>query len=158
MTRFFYNFYNALISCGTFFQSILLLAMRLFWGGSFMISGWGKLHHISSVSDYFSSLGIPFPTINAYLSGGTELICGFCLLIGLASRLTTLPLIIVMIVALLTEHHAATINAWQDPQNFINQLPFNYLLTALIVFAFGPGKISADFLIQKLFFSPSESD
>lgn len=123
-----------------------------------MKTGWGKLHHISQISEYFSSLGIPFPTLNAYLAGSTELICGFCLLIGLASRLISIPLIGVMVVAFLTEHHAALINAWQDPQNFINQLPFNYLLTALIVFAFGPGKISVDFLIQKLFFSSSKSN
>lgn len=151
MSSFFQNFYQGLISFGTFIQSILLLAMRVYWGGSFVITGWGKLHNISDVSNYFSSLGIPFPTLNAYMAGSTEFICGFCLLIGLASRLVSIPLICVMIVALLTEHRAALLNAFNDPQNFISQLPFNYLLTALIVLAFGPGKISIDYLIQKFF-------
>lgn len=157
MLNFWTNFYTLLISYGNFFQSLLLLAIRIYWGGSFLISGWGKLHHMAGVSDYFSSLGIPFPTLNAYLAGCTELIGGFCLLIGLASRLTAIPLIFVMVVALLTAHHAALINAWNDPQNLINQLPFNYLLTALIIFAFGPGKLSVDFLVQKSFFSSSQA-
>lgn len=148
--------YLTIRSFGTVLQSILLLAMRIYWGGSFLLTGWGKWHNISAISDYFSSLGIPFPTLNAYLVGSIECVGGFCLLIGLASRLASIPLICVMVGALLTEHHEALMNAWNDPQNLITQLPFNYLLTALIVLAFGPGKISVDFLIQKLFFPPSK--
>jgi len=152
------SFYLMIVSFGTVLQSILLLAMRIYWGGSFFLTGWGKWHNISAISDYFSSLNIPFPTLNAYLVGTIECAGGFCLLIGLASRVASIPLICVMVVALLTEHHEALINAWEDPQNLITQLPFNYLLTALIVLAFGPGKISADFFIKKLFFSPSKEN
>lgn len=150
MTAFYKKFYFILISFGKFLQPILLLVMRMYWGGSLVISGWGKLHHISTVSDYFTSLNIPFPLFNAYFVGSVECVGGFCLLIGLASRLVSIPIICVLIGALLTEHRAALINAWNDPQNLIVQLPFNYLLTALIVLAFGPGKISLDFIIQKL--------
>lgn len=150
------NCYLKIRSFGTVLQSILLLAMRIYWGGSFLLTGWGKWHNIPAISDYFSSLGIPFPTFNAYLVGSIECIGGFCLLIGLASRVASIPLICVMVVALLTEHHEALMNAWDDPQNLITQLPFNYLLTTLIVLAFGPGKISVDFLIQKWFFSPAK--
>jgi putative oxidoreductase len=148
------KFYLTIISLGTYFQSILLLAMRLYWGGSLVISGWGKLHHIANVSEYFASLNIPFPMLNAYLVGTIEFVGGICLLIGLASRLISIPLICVLVGALLTEHREALLNAWNDPQTLINQLPFNYLLTALIVFAFGSGKISVDYLIQKLCCSP----
>jgi putative oxidoreductase len=143
--------YEALISCGTVLQSLLLLAMRLYWGGSFALSGWGKLHHIEGVSGYFASLGIPFPTLNAYFVGGMEFIGGLCLLLGFASRLAAIPLIVIMIVALLTEHYEALINAFSDPQTFIRQYPFNYLLTALIVLAFGPGKISVDAVLKRFF-------
>jgi putative oxidoreductase len=126
--------------------------MRLYWGGSLVLTGWGKLHNISAISDYFSNLGIPLPTINAYLVGTIELVGGFCLLTGLASRLAAIPVIGVLIGAFLTEHRAALLNAWNNPQNLITQLPFNYLLTALIVLAFGPGKVSIDYLIQKYFY------
>lgn len=154
-----YNkFYSFLTTIGEFFQSILLLAMRLFWGGSLAIGGWGKLHHISDVSDYFASLNIPFPLVNAYLVGTIECVCGLCLVLGLASRLITLPIIGVLVGALVTEHREALLNIWNDPQHFINQLPFNYLLTALIVFAFGAGKFSLDFLIHKFCCSSSRND
>lgn len=151
------NFYFFIRTIGKSFQSILLLAMRIYWGGSLVLTGWGKLHNISAVSDYFASLSIPFPLFNAYLIGTIECVCGFCLLIGLASRLVSIPLICVLLGALLTANRDAVINAWNDPQNLIVQLPFNYLLTALIVFAFGPGKVSIDYLILKLFF-PHQKD
>jgi putative oxidoreductase len=150
------KFYLMLIAFGNILQSFLLLTMRLFWGGSLVLTGWGKLHNIPAISQYFSSLNIPFPTINAYLVGSIELVCGFCLLIGLASRLASIPVICVLIGALVTEHRVALLNTWNDPQNFIIQLPFNYLLTALIVLAFGPGKISIDYLIQKFVFKNND--
>lgn len=152
MTTSFKNFYLKIRTFGTAFQSILLLAMRIYWGGSFFLSGIGKLYNISVVIDFFSSLEIPFPTISAYLVGSIECIGGLCLLIGLASRLVAIPLMCIMIVALFTTNQEALVNAWEEPQNLISQLPFNYLLTTLIVFAFGPGKISADYLIHKFFF------
>jgi len=144
-------FYLMIISVGNSLQPILLLAMRIYWGGSLILTGFGKLSNISAISEYFFSLSIPFPTINAYLVGSIELVGGFCLFIGLASRLASIPVICILIGALLTEHRAALLNALNDPQNLIIQLPFNYLLTALIVLAFGPGKISIDFLIEKFF-------
>jgi putative oxidoreductase len=152
------KFYSVLITIAEFFQSILLLAMRLYWGGSLVLTGWGKLHSISNVRDYFASLNIPFPLFNAYLVGTIECVCGLCLFLGLASRLVTLPIMGVLIGALVTEHRAALLNVWNNPQSFINQLPFNYLLTAFIVFAFGSGKISFDFLIQRLFYSSSKKN
>jgi putative oxidoreductase len=145
-------FYLMIISIGNSLQPILLLAMRIYWGGSLILTGFGKLYNISAISEYFFSLNIPFPTINAYLVGSIELVGGFCLFIGLASRLASIPVICILIGALLTEHREALLNALNDPQNLIIQLPFNYLLTALIVLAFGPGKISIDFLIEKFFF------
>jgi putative oxidoreductase len=151
MSSFCKNFYLIIISVGNSLQSILLLAMRIYWGGSLILSGLGKLYNISASSEYFFSLNIPFPTINAYLVGSIECVGGFCLFIGLASRLASIPVICILIGALLTEHREALINALNDPQNLIIQLPFNYLLTAFIVLAFGPGKISIDFLIKKFF-------
>jgi uncharacterized membrane protein YphA (DoxX/SURF4 family) len=50
------------------------------------------------------SLNIPFPTINAFWATSTE-IAGFILLfLGLGTRLISIPLLIVMIVAMFTVH------------------------------------------------------
>lgn len=143
------RFYQGLIDIGTFFQDWLLLAIRGYWGFSFFLSGLGKLLEIDPIISYFASLGIPFPEINAYVASWIEFLGGFCLLIGFAARLVSIPLALNMIVALLTAHLDAVKTIFSDPQNFIVQLPFNYLLAVLIVFAFGPGKISIDYLIEK---------
>ncbi len=145
------KFYEGLIAAGTVFQSCLLLAIRLYWGGSFFWGGWAKLTHIEPVVEFFTSLGIPFPALNAYLVGGVECIGGLCLLIGFGSRLVAIPLAITMLVALLTVNYAVVANAFEDPLLLTQQTPFNYLFAALLVFAFGPGNISLDYLLERRF-------
>lgn len=146
------NSYLFLIRAGTFLQSFLLLAMRLFWGWQFSSAGRDKLLNISPIIEYFQSLGIPFPTINAYTAASIECFGGLCLLFGFASRLAAIPLMIVMIVAMVTAHHDAFINVFNNPQGLIQQTPFTFFLTALIIFAFGPGTFSLDALVKRLFF------
>ena len=46
-------------------QSPLLLALRLYWGWHFCQTGWGKLHTHGDVTEYFISLHIPLPGLNA---------------------------------------------------------------------------------------------
>lgn len=144
----FKRFYQLIIDVGSNLQSVFLLAIRLFWGGSFFMGGLGKFQNISSITEYFSSLGIPLPALNAYMASGIECIGGACLFLGLGARLGSLGLIVVMLVALFTAHHDALITAYDDPQKLITQLPFTYLMASLIVFIFGPGKISFDYLIE----------
>ena len=50
---------------------------------------------------FFANLHIPLPKFNALLTGCTECFGGTLLLLGLAARLASLPLTIVMIVAFL---------------------------------------------------------
>lgn len=150
--------YGSLIKLGSYLQSPLLLILRLFWGYNFFISGLGKFQNIDKITQFFESLKIPFPEFNAYLSGGVECVGGLCLLLGFASRLVSIPLIITMGVAYMTAHFDAVKNIYEDPQNFINQAPFNYLLTSLIIFIFGPGRISIDYILQRLFFKSENTE
>ena len=64
-------------------QSPLLLAVRLYWGWQFFQTGWGKIHDISKPIQFFTSLGIPFPTANAYFVSYLECVGGILLAIGL---------------------------------------------------------------------------
>ena len=146
------NFYQSIIAFGDSLQSPLLLAIRLYWGYHFFISGWGKLEHIQTTAHYFSTLHLPFPLISAALAGGAECIGGACLVAGLASRLASIPLVITMIVALLTAHWGATRHLFSDSNAFISQAPFNFLLASLIILAFGPGKFSLDYLLGRWVF------
>lgn len=134
---------------GDFLKDYLLLAMRLFWGWRFLISGWEKFGNIPLVTEFFSSIQIPFAWYQAYLVATVETVGGLCLLLGLASRVVAIPLAIIMIVALFSAHLTETLAAFENPQRFIQQLPINFLLTSLIVLSFGPGKFSLDALVNK---------
>src|ERR1700740_2801553 len=78
------------------------LLSRLSVGWLFLLTGWGKLHGIEQLIGYFTELRIPYPGFMAHVVALTEFICGGFLLIGLLSRLVTIPLIINMTVAILT--------------------------------------------------------
>lgn len=146
---FFKGFYQLIIDVGSNLQSVFLLAIRLFWGGSFFMTGMGKLQDISAIAEYFSSLGIPFPIFSAYAASFVECVGGACLFLGFGARLASLGLMVVMLVALATADRDALLGAYNDPQKLLTRLPFTYLFTSVIVFIFGPGKISVDYLIEK---------
>jgi putative oxidoreductase len=146
------QFYQFLILAGTAFQPVLLLILRLYWGFSFFKAGLGKWQHIDSVSQYFASLHILLPTANAYIASSIECIGGLLLLFGLASRLVSIPLSIVMITAYLTAHLDSIKTLLVNPANFIAQDPFTYLLVCLLIFAFGPGAFSLDALLKRFVF------
>jgi len=42
-------------------QSPFRLFVRLYWGWQLAQSGWGKLHHLPNVTEFFASLGLPMP-------------------------------------------------------------------------------------------------
>jgi putative oxidoreductase len=78
------------------------LAARLCIGLTFIGTGWGKLHHLDKVIAFFTSLGIPAARIQAPFVAGVELTCGTLVLIGLFTRVASVPLIGTMVVAILT--------------------------------------------------------
>jgi putative oxidoreductase len=140
------------------FQPVLLLLLRLYFGWAFFKAGMGKLQHLDTTADYFAGLGIPMPTLNACLAGATECFGGLLLLLGLASRLVTIPLIFTMLVAYFTQHIEELRPLWTlnekggyDPATFFKAAPFPYLLTALIVLFFGPGIFSVDGVLKCYF-------
>ena len=132
-----------------YLRSPLLLAMRLFWGWQFFIAGKGKLLNLDQTVDFFTQLGLPFPQLNAILAGSTECIGGLLLLLGLGSRLISIPLAFTMVVAYLTADREALMAIITKPDDFVAATPFLFLLTSLIVLAFGPGYFSIDTLIGK---------
>ncbi len=128
----------------SFLPDPLLLIMRLYWGWQFFQTGKGKLMNLDKTASFFMELGIPLPKLNALMAGGTECFGGLLLLAGLASRLAAVPLIFTMIVAYLTAEREAVTGLFADPDAFVSAAPFLFLLAALIVFTFGPGRFSVD--------------
>jgi putative oxidoreductase len=146
------NFYERIILFGEKLQPWLLLTLRLYWGWSFLWAGWGKIHSIEKVTRFFTSLNIPFPEFHAHLVGYVELVGGALLMAGFAARFAAIPLAITMIVALCTAHSGALPGIISDQKGFISQTPVSYLMTSLIVLAFGPGGISLDGFFKRFVF------
>lgn len=143
--------YGLLIRSASYLQSPFLLIVRLYWGWQFFQTGKGKLSNLSQPTEFFASLHIPFPAFNAALVGATECFGGLLLLIGLASRLVSIPLTILLCVAYLTADNEALRSIFSDPDKFLSATPFQFLFATLLVLIFGPGAFSVDYLIGKKF-------
>ncbi len=133
-----------LTSIGTFAQSPLLLFVRLYWGVQFMQTGWGKLHNLAQVTQFFTTLGIPAPGPTALFVGCVEFFGGLLLILGLASRLTGLVLTGNMFVAYLTADHEALLSIFRNPGKFYGADPYTFLFAAVLILIFGSGWISLD--------------
>jgi putative oxidoreductase len=131
-------------------KHLFLLILRLYFGWGFMSAGLGKLLNVETHTGFFQDWGIPLPTLNVYLAGTTETVCGFLLLIGAASRLITIPLIGTMLVAYLTAHTEQLYAFWGNTSLFFKAPPFPYLFTCLVVLFFGPGLYSVDGIFDRI--------
>ncbi len=157
LTNFIESAYRLLITTGNSLQSPLLLAIRLYWGWQFFLTGKGKLANLQRPTEFFQSLGIPFPHQQAILVGCVECFGGLFLLIGLASRLVSIPLAITLTVAYLTADLDAVKSIFSEPDKFVTATEFLFLFAVLLVIAFGPGRFSIDHLLAKKFVRPEKA-
>ena len=133
----------------SFLQSPFLLIIRLAWGVQFLQTGWGKLTNIPKVVENFTSMGAPAPAVTAPFIATLEAVGGVLLILGLASRLISLPLTINMIAAYVIADREALQSIFSDSDKFFAAAPYTFLFASLIVLIFGPGQISLDHLINK---------
>ena len=145
------NIYCLWVKAVSLLQSPLLLVMRLYWGWQFFQTGKGKLMNLDRTTGFFQSLNIPHPHLNAIMAGCIECFGGLFLLLGLGSRVLTIPLIFTMCIAYVTAEHDALKAIFTDPDKFVSAAPFEFMLCAVIVLVFGPGVFSLDWLIGKIF-------
>src|SRR6201988_4402294 len=128
----------------SYLQSPFLLLIRLYWGWQLVQSGWGKLHHLSNVGEYFASLGLPMPAQMAVFISCVEFFGGIFLALGLASRITGLVLTVNLTMAYVIGDREGLLSFFSDPDKFIAAAPFAFLIASLIVLIFGAGRISVD--------------
>ena len=141
--------YGWLSSISSWAQSPFLLFVRLYWGWQFMQTGWGKLHNLAQVTQFFTTLGIPAPGPTALFVGCVEFFGGLLLILGLASRLTGLVLTGNMLVAYLTADREALLSFFSNPGKFYGADPYTFLFAAVLILIFGPGRIALDTLIAR---------
>lgn len=141
--------YRLLIAAASSLQSPFLLAVRLYWGWQFHMTGVGKLHDLSKVTDFFTSLGIPAPGPTAVFIATLEFVGGLLLALGLGARFVALLMTGNMLVAFLTADREALFSVFSDPDKLYAATPYTFLFASLIILFFGPGKLSVDALLAK---------
>ncbi|MGB9245695.1 MAG: DoxX family protein [Candidatus Acidiferrales bacterium] len=146
------NLYGVPVRVASSLQSALLLCIRVYfglWPAGIALNGWGKLHNLPHVAQFFASLGLPAPGATATFVSTFELVAGILLAVGLLSRVAALGLVIDMLTAYMTSDRDSLTSFISDPSKFYNADPFIYLAVALVILIFGPGKIALDYLIEK---------
>ena len=126
-------------------NDVLLLAIRLILAYGFYNPAITKWQNINSVAEWFGSMGIPMPLLNAYMAASTELAGVILLTLGLGSRFISVPLIVVMIVAITTVH---LVNGYEAGNNGF-EIPLYYILFLFTILINGAGKLSLDFILVK---------
>jgi len=142
--------YRLLIAAASSLQSPFLLFVRLYWGWQLAQSGWGKLHNIEKVTEFFMSLGLPAPGFTAHFIASLEFVGGILLILGLAARLIAVPLTINMIMAYIIADHDALMSIFSNPDKFYAAAPYTFLFASVVILIFGPGLFSADAAIARL--------
>ena len=121
------------------------LVMRLFFGYFWLETGWANLHNLDAFTERFVGWGIPFPAFSATLSSMTDLVGGALLMAGLLTRLTTIPMIINLVVAIAL----VVIKNVGGFDDFVELDEFVYILILFWLLMAGPGKVSLDTLINR---------
>jgi len=143
--------YDLFVRVASSLQSPFLAIVRVYWGWQIAQNGWGKLHNLTHVAEFFASLGLPAPGPTATFVATFEFVGGILLAIGLLSRIAALGLAIDMATAYITADREALFSFFSDPGKFYNADPFIFLLIGLLILIFGPGKISVDALRERIF-------
>lgn len=143
---------ESLIACGNATLHFLKrnewlgpLLVRIVFGYFWFETGLAKLHNLDGFTARFIDWGVPFPAFSAALSAWTELLGGAFIMLGLLTRLTAIPMIINMLVAigLVVIKKVGGLDDFVELDEVVYILIFFWLLMA------GPGKASLDALIMR---------
>jgi len=132
------SYLNIVFFLEKFIGPVLFLFIRIWMGQIFWYSGLSKIQTWDTTLLLFQNeYKVPFlpSDFAAYLTAGTELTCPVLLVIGLASRLAVIPMLIMTAVI-------------QGTYQCSNEHLYWAMLLGLIL-CYGPGKLSIDFLFRR---------
>jgi putative oxidoreductase len=142
--------YDGFLRAVSSLQSPFLLAVRVYWGWQLSQNGWGKLHNLQHVTEFFGSLGLPAPGFTAAFVSTFEFVGGILLALGLLSRIAALGIFIDMTTAYWTADRESFLALFSNPGKFANADPFIFWFVALLILIVGPGKLSLDTLLRRM--------
>jgi len=123
------------------FNFSMLLLRVVFGLLMIMKHGYDKMINFSTLeTKFYSFMGVG-PKFSLVLSIFAEVLCSLFLVLGLFTRLATIPLIITMLVAVFG------FNAGKPLVD--SEAAISYLIAFIVLLMCGPGKISVDGMINK---------
>lgn len=128
--------------------------IRLMVGAVFLSEGIQKfLYPALRGAGRFESIGLPIPELLGYFVGSFEIVCGGLILLGLLTRLSSIPLITIMSIAIITTKIpiAQQKGFWQMAH--AARTDYAMLLGSLFLLIKGSGNWSLD----RYFFPTAES-
>jgi putative oxidoreductase len=125
-----------------FFRSFSLLFVRLALAYGFYTPALLKWSNFDSTVEWFVTLGIPFATLSAFIAASVETIAILLLFLGLFTRFISIPLMVIMLVAIALVHLT---NGFSVVNNGF-EIPLYYFLFLSILVTQGAGKFSLDYL------------
>ena len=138
----FYLEYTVLLN---HFQSFSLLLARIALAYGFYQPAVLKWSNLDATASWFASIGIPLPYFATLLSASFEIVGVVLLALGLFTRFISLPLMIIMLIAIFVVHlpngFSAGINGFE--------IPLYYLLFLGLFLTRGAGRFSIDYLMFK---------
>lgn len=113
LAELYYTIHQAIFPRLQSLDGLAPLALRLYLVPVFWMAGTRKIDGIEGTIAWFGNpewgLGLPFPTLLAYLAAYSEAIGAILLALGLATRWISVPLIVTMLVAIFAVHWG---NGW----------------------------------------------
>lgn len=108
LTGWYYSLHNAIFPRLQHLDGLAPLALRLYLVPVLWMAGAQKIAGMDNTIEWFGNpdwgLGLPFPSLLAHLAAYTEVVGAMLLLLGLATRWISVPLIVTMLVAIFAVH------------------------------------------------------
>lgn len=124
------------------------IIVRLMVGAVFLSEGMQKFLFPSlRGAGRFEKIGLPSPEFLGSFVGAFEILCGALILIGLLTRLASIPLVIIMLVAMATTKADVLANQGFWEMLHASRTDWAMLLGSIFVLIKGGGFWSLDYLI-----------
>jgi putative oxidoreductase len=108
LAQWYYSIHNAVFPRLKYLDGLAPLALRLYLVPVFWMAGTQKIAGMENTIEWFGNpdwgLGLPFPSLLAHLAAYTEAVGALLLLLGLATRWISIPLMVTMLVAIFAVH------------------------------------------------------
>jgi uncharacterized membrane protein YphA (DoxX/SURF4 family) len=122
-----------------------VILVRFLVGGVFLSEGAQKFLYPDALGvGRFLKIGIPAPECTAPLVGAVEILCGSLVIVGLLTRLATIPLIVDMLVAIATTKIPILMKSGLWAMAHEARTDYTMLLGSIFLLCVGAGPLSVD--------------